>query len=110
MSTLKWHGREAAARIRRALPGALAAAAMVVETEAKGNIRTKNIIDTGNLLGSVTHEVSGDRARAGTNVEYGIYHEYGTYKMGARPWLRPAADEHQDEVRRAVAAVLRRAI
>jgi len=29
----------------------------------------------------------------GTNVHYGLYQEYGTYKMAAQPFLRPATDQ-----------------
>lgn len=29
----------------------------------------------------------------GTNVDYAAYVEYGTYKMQAQPYLRPAADQ-----------------
>lgn len=28
----------------------------------------------------------------GTNVEYALYNEYGTYKMAAQPHVRPAID------------------
>lgn len=35
-------------------------------------------------LGSVTYTV-------GTNVEYALYVEYGTSRMAAQPYLRPAA-------------------
>lgn len=110
MSLLRWHGKAVLARIRGASRQGLEAAAVVVEREAKGNIRAKDIIDTGNLLGSVSHELLDDRARVGTNVEYGIYHEYGTYKMAARPWLRPAVDENQGAIRKAFAEQVRRVL
>jgi HK97 gp10 family phage protein len=51
-------------------------------------------VDTGRLRSSITHEVGGDAegmvARVGTNVEYAKYLEYGTSRMSARPFLRPA--------------------
>ena len=107
---LVWRGRQAVARIRAAVPQALEAAAVVVEAQAKAIIVEKDIIDTGNLLNSVSYSVQGDSARVGTNVEYGVYQEYGTSRMEARPWLRPAVDEHQDEIRQAFAAQMKRAL
>lgn len=51
-------------------------------------------VDTGRLRSSITHEVGGDAegivARVGTNVEYAAHLEYGTVRMSARPFLRPA--------------------
>ncbi|MEE9401255.1 MAG: HK97-gp10 family putative phage morphogenesis protein [Dehalococcoidia bacterium] len=43
----------------------------------------------------------------GTNVEYGPYVEFGTSKMAARPYLRPAFDENVDKARKQIIAVLR---
>lgn len=53
-------------------------------------------VDTGNLRGSITHEVdAGDNAvYVGTNVEYAPYVELGTSLQKAQPFLRPAASEH----------------
>lgn len=53
-------------------------------------------IDTGRLRGSlhVSPWVAGNvRYIVGDGVHYGIHLEYGTYKMQAQPFLRPAADE-----------------
>lgn len=52
--------------------------------------------DTGNLRGSITHEVdTADNAvYIGTNVEYAPYVELGTSRQKAQPFLRPAASEH----------------
>ena len=107
MSELRWHGKEAAARVRKAALMGLEAAGTLVEGLAKGIIVEKDIIDTGNLLNSVAHEVEGETAHVGTNVEYGVYQEFGTRFMAARPWLRPAVDEHHAEIRKAFAAALR---
>lgn len=64
--------------------------AVDVETEAKRLCP----VATGRLRGSITHvmgvENGGQVAYVGSNVEYAIYQELGTYKMGARPYLRPA--------------------
>jgi HK97 gp10 family phage protein len=52
-------------------------------------------VDTGTLRGSinVSVEEGGLAATVGTNVAYAPYVEYGTRRMAAKPYLRPAADE-----------------
>lgn len=59
-------------------------------------------VDTGNLRGSIAHEVdAGDNAvYIGTNVEYAPYVELGTSRQEAQPFLRPAASEHGEQYRR----------
>ncbi|HWB13401.1 MAG TPA: hypothetical protein VG826_29520 [Pirellulales bacterium] len=46
------------------------------------------------LMGSVFYWVNADTSNpfavVGTSLKYGLYLELGTYKMAARPWLRPA--------------------
>ena len=65
-------------------------------------------VDTGNLRGSITHEVdaAGNAVYIGTNVEYAPYVELGTSRQGAQPFLRPAASGHAAQYRR----VLRKAL
>jgi phage gpG-like protein len=38
-------------------------------------------------MGSISSKVSGSTAEVGTNVFYGKFHQYGTRKMVARPFL-----------------------
>lgn len=45
---------------------------------------------TGRLRDSIGHKVVGNTATVGTRVEYAPYVELGTYKMAARPFLKPA--------------------
>lgn len=51
-------------------------------------------VDTGRLRSSIAREVGNDErglvARIGTDVSYGIYVEFGTARMRAQPYLRPA--------------------
>lgn len=53
--------------------------------------------DTGRLAGSITHELDGKAVCVGTNVEYAPYVELGTSRMGAQPYLVPAAENHGSE-------------
>lgn len=51
-------------------------------------------IDTGNLVNSVFSEKSGPgQAVVGASAEYAEYLEFGTSKMAARPFLRPALEK-----------------
>lgn len=55
-------------------------------------------VDTGRLRNSITHQQFDDHTEIiGTNVEYAPFVELGTVKMGARPYLRPAAENHTEE-------------
>lgn len=49
---------------------------------------------TGNLVESITVEVTKDEITVGPDKSgfYGFFLEYGTSKMSARPWFRPAVD------------------
>lgn len=48
-------------------------------------------VDTGRLRASIQYAKTGEAAcQVGTNVEYAVYVEMGTYKMAARPFLSPA--------------------
>lgn len=54
-------------------------------------------VDTGNLSDRITHDKDNDSAYVGTNVDYAPYVEFGTVKMRAQPYLKPAAQNHGDE-------------
>ena len=56
-------------------------------------------VDTGNLRSSIGYKTdpSNDIMYVGTNVEYAPYQEFGTYKMKAHPFLKPALEKHLSE-------------
>ena len=55
-------------------------------------------VDTGRLRNSITHQqYNEDTEIIGTNVEYAPYQEFGTSRMAAQPFLRPAAENHSEE-------------
>lgn len=65
------------------------------EGYAKKELTRQKAVDTGNLRNSVTHYIKNDNtAYIGTPVYYGVYIEFGTSRMKARPFLRPAARDH----------------
>lgn len=117
----------AAGVIDPAIHRALTAVGMYLQ----GDARTRAPRDTGRLIGSITfatqREVSqtghgaqpGDAVsrpndaetlHVGTNVKYAAYQEYGTRKMAAQPYLRPALDNNRKEVREIFADYLRRGL
>ena len=65
----------------------------------KGKDIIRPNVDTGVLVNSITHQVSPQEQAVyvGTNVEYAPYVELGTVRMKARPFLRPAAENHKAE-------------
>jgi len=68
--------------------------------QAEGYAKRKCPVDTGNLRNSITHRQEDEETEViGTAVEYGKYVEYGTQRMAARPFLKPAALDHAEEYR-----------
>jgi len=65
-------------------------------------------VDTGNLRNSITHFQKDEDEYIGTNVEYAPFVELGTRRMSARPYLRPAAQDHADEYKAIFEAELRK--
>lgn len=47
----------------------------------------KPLIDTGRLLNSINYRTRRDSVVIGTNVDYGIYHQTGTRRIPARPFM-----------------------
>jgi len=61
--------------------------------------------DTGRLRGSISAVVADHEVEVGTNVFYGKFHQHGTRKMKARPFLG-LTDADRDEVERTVHAFM----
>jgi HK97 gp10 family phage protein len=113
--TLKWHGDEIKSDVEKAVTRGLTAAAILVQ----GQAIELAPVDLGNLKGSITYTVAGQRSQVrhpatvnegigvtdekktayiGTNVEYAPYQELGTSKMKAQPFLRPALDNQERQI------------
>lgn len=69
-----------------------------IENGAKNKIREYDAIDTGNMLNSVSSNITGDgrygqmTGEVGPTAEYAIYVHDGTSKMVGRPFLTDAFD------------------
>ncbi len=58
-------------------------------------------IDTGELAQSINIRVSDDggTGEVGTDKKHGLYMEYGTSRVAARPWLKPAFESSLDKIK-----------
>jgi len=92
------------------LRAALMAGALPIQTAAV----QKAPVLTGTLRRSIHTETSetsdGAIARIGTNVEYAIYQEFGTRRMRAQPYLRPAFDENLRPAMEEIARALKKMV
>jgi HK97 gp10 family phage protein len=83
------------------LDGMKAAAARALETcggVAEGHAKRACPVDTGNLRNSITHQQIDEKTELiGSAVSYASFVELGTVKMRARPYLRPAVENHRSE-------------
>lgn len=86
--------------IAQAMDSALARALEMIGLAAEGYAKRLCPVDTGRLRNSITHNQVDDSVYIGTNVEYGPYVELGTSKKDARPFLKPAAQDHKDQYHR----------
>lgn len=66
-----------------------------IHANALAIIREKNLIDTGNLLNSIFSytDLDGLTGYVVVGAFYGIYLEYGTIRMAARPFIAPATEQ-----------------
>lgn len=94
MYKLRWHGDEIIAASEAAMKAGIDETMGRCVEMAKSLVR----VDTTTLQGSIRFtptKVSGKGAEGSWgsyDVNYAIYQELGTYKMPAKPYLRPAAD------------------
>lgn len=92
----KSYEKEVKKEIKRAELLAMELVGHMVESEAIEIARDKRVHHTGKLIQNMGHEViEKDKVvRIGNPIKYSIYNEMGTYKMPARPFLKPAAYEN----------------
>lgn len=79
-----------------------------VRDEVVNNIVTKGIVDTGDLRDSIKAEKkSDDMSIVRDGVSYGVYNEFGTDRMAARPFFVPAIDGAGNIVERKFTELMR---
>lgn len=88
---------------------ALINGALMVERDAK----IKAPVDTGRLRQSLSYQEENfgsknPAVKVGTNVDYAPPVEFGTSKMAARPFLRPAFNENKDKILKEIAKAMRK--
>ena len=100
--TIKSYRREIEKGILDGLQKGLEKVGRVVEKQAGLNVsKTGNEhpqIKSGELLGSITHEVGEGEVLIGTNIKHGKYLEHGTPNMPPYPWLFPAVELKKPEI------------
>lgn len=105
--TFTSHTQDCKNALERAVHKALTAIGMTAEKHAKDNIQNNHSVDTGRLLNSITHAEEDDAVYIGTNVEYAPFVELGTSRSKAKPYLRPAAEDHADEYAKLIESAMK---
>jgi HK97 gp10 family phage protein len=54
--------------------------------------------DTGKLVSEIDWEIDGNTGIVGTNLKYGMWLEFGTKNIEARPWLGPAYQKNLPKI------------
>lgn len=86
--------------IKTLMVDAMRIALEAVGLAAEGYAKRLCPVDTGRLRNSITHTADEEYAYIGTNVEYAPYIEYGTSRMDAQPFLKPAVVNNVDKYAR----------
>lgn len=91
-------GRFVESTITPAVRASVEASCHLIEGKAKDFAP----VDTGALRDSITTQIDElpktIRGVVAPHVHYAIYQEFGTYKMKAQPFMRPAVDESRDAI------------
>ena len=97
------HAKDALSGMEQAKGKALELIGGKAESYAKKNCP----VDTGRLRNSITHARFDENTEViGSNVDYAAFVELGTYKMAAKPYLRPAAEIHTSEYKAIIKSVM----
>lgn len=95
-----------ASTFKSALSEQKAMALEAIGLAAEGYAKDLCPVDTGRLRNSISHAKDDEAAYIGTNVEYAPFVELGTSRMKPRPFLRPAATDHNEEYKEIIRAAL----
>lgn len=75
--------------------------------ESAPDFTPKDVAGSYSDIGGNQNDENSASVLIGTNLEYAKYQEYGTSKMAARPFLRPALDEEKENVKDEIGAALK---
>ncbi len=72
-------------------------------------ITEKRVVDTGRFRNSANYAIKSEQKKViiGSNVKYAPFLELGTYKMKARPTLKPTVLEHTDTYKQLTEQILK---
>lgn len=85
----------------KSLPALEAGAKVILE-----EMQRLTPVDKGDLLESEAVIVENDTASLMAGTDHALPVEFGTYKMAAQPYMRPALDTKQKEAEQAIADVI----
>ena len=88
------------------MPGLVSAVVKKTAFDIEEDARNFCPVDTGALQGSIEANVEEFYATIAPATEYAGYVEFGTWKMAAQPYMRPAADKNAPKFEAAMAAAL----
>ncbi|HEX5204806.1 MAG TPA: HK97-gp10 family putative phage morphogenesis protein [Actinoplanes sp.] len=94
---------QASAKVRSLTQQAISETAFQIQADAQALAPVR----TGTLRRSILAQIGSLSARIGSSVHYAIYVEMGTRRMGARPYLRPAAEKNLKTLVTKLTALLR---
>lgn len=77
------------------------------EQKAKAGFPANSpLLATGDMQGSIKHETEGLEAQIGTDDDKAVFHEFGTSRMPARPFMGPAAFRNKGAIQHLVGAAV----
>lgn len=97
------------AEVLRAFESAAKSGLTAIGKSAVSHARERVPVDTGALRDSIEFTVDDDGVSVGSDKEYAVPVETGTYKMAARPYLKPAMTEHNSEYEKIMENALKNA-
>ncbi len=107
--TFSYKFTDNSAAVLRALESATHNGLTEIGKRAVDYARERVPVDTGALRDSIEATVEDDTLTVGSSKEYALPVETGTYKMAARPYLKPAMAEHSDEYKKVMEDALKNA-
>jgi HK97 gp10 family phage protein len=78
----------------------------VVGADAEDFAKSIVVVRTGYLRSTIYHVASGLILELGARADYAPYVEFGTRRMAARPYMRPALDWSQQRIVDAILAAI----